>query len=86
LDHVEHVKATVPKDQLLIMNITEGDGWAPLCKFLGRPIPDVPFPKLNDSLVLGPVAEEGFLSSYREFFAEEEQAGLLEKYRRVFTD
>jgi hypothetical protein len=32
-------------DKLLYMRITEG--WEPLCKFLGRPIPDVPFPWLN---------------------------------------
>ena len=35
-----------PND-LLVMNICEGDGWEVLCPFLGRNIPDVPFPKLN---------------------------------------
>lgn len=25
-----------------------GDGWEPLCKFLGKDVPDVPFPRLND--------------------------------------
>jgi hypothetical protein len=24
-------------------------GWAPLCRFLEAPIPDEPFPRLNDS-------------------------------------
>lgn len=23
------------------------DGWAPLCAFLGKPVPDVPFPRAN---------------------------------------
>jgi hypothetical protein len=25
------------------------DGWEPLCNFLGKPVPDVEFPKVNDS-------------------------------------
>jgi len=25
-----------------------GEGWEPICKFLGKPIPKVPFPRLND--------------------------------------
>jgi hypothetical protein len=24
-------------------------GWEPLCKFLGKPVPDVPFPHMNDA-------------------------------------
>lgn len=34
-------------DDLLVLDLTRGDGWAPLCRFLGAPIPDVPFPYLN---------------------------------------
>ena len=30
---------------LLVMDITNGDGWERLCPFLGRPVPDVPFPR-----------------------------------------
>lgn len=26
-----------------------GEGWAPLCKMLDKPIPDKPFPSANDS-------------------------------------
>ena len=37
LDHNEHVKAVVPPDRLLVFNAK--DGWAPLCEFLGVPIP-----------------------------------------------
>lgn len=25
------------------------EGWEPLCKFLGKPIPDEPFPRVNDA-------------------------------------
>ena len=35
-----------PQD-LLVMNVTAGDGWEKLCPFLGKPIPDFPFPKAN---------------------------------------
>lgn len=26
-----------------------GTGWEPLCKFLGKPVPSVPFPHVNES-------------------------------------
>lgn len=34
-------------DDLLVMRITEGDGWDVLCPFLGHEVPDVPFPHSN---------------------------------------
>ena len=34
-----------PKDKLLVFNLSSG--WEPLCEFLGRPVPSVPFPHLN---------------------------------------
>jgi hypothetical protein len=34
---------------LLIMDITQGDGWEKLCKFLDKPIPDKPFPHKHKS-------------------------------------
>ena len=36
----------VPKDQLLVFDVREG--WEPLCTFLDLPIPDIPFPNVND--------------------------------------
>lgn len=35
-----------PQD-LLVLNVTAGEGWDKLCPFLGKPIPDMPFPKAN---------------------------------------
>jgi len=35
----------IPKDKLLIYNVREG--WEPLCKFLGVPIPSQSFPHRN---------------------------------------
>jgi len=40
-----------PKD-LLVMNVSAGDGWEKLCPFLGKPIPGVPFPKANVTQIL----------------------------------
>ena len=44
---VEEVKAMVPKEKLLIHNVK--DGWEPLCKHLGVPVPDKPYPRTNDT-------------------------------------
>lgn len=46
-DWLEHVKATVPKDRLLVHNAKQG--WKPICDFLGKPVPDCPYPRVNDS-------------------------------------
>lgn len=44
--HNEEVKRTVPADRLLVFQVKEG--WEPLCHFLGKPVPPIPFPHLND--------------------------------------
>ncbi|XP_020912244.1 uncharacterized protein LOC110249992 [Exaiptasia diaphana] len=43
--HNARVKATIPRDELLVYNVKQG--WKPLCEFLGVEVPDVPFPRLN---------------------------------------
>jgi hypothetical protein len=46
--HYEEVRRLVPKEKLLEYHIT--DGWEPLCKFLGDPVPyGVKFPNVNDN-------------------------------------
>lgn len=49
-EHIERVKATVPADQLLIFN--PKDGWKPLCDFLGVPVPDGPYPRVNEATAI----------------------------------
>jgi len=46
-DWKEDVVQHVPADRLLVFEVKQG--WAPLCKFLGVPEPDQPFPNLNDT-------------------------------------
>merc|ERR1712136_187174 len=48
--HNAHCIATVPKDKLLIYNISEG--WEPLCKFLGKEVPSTEFPHRNKGGVI----------------------------------
>ena len=39
------VRAALAPDRLLVFDVAEG--WAPLCRFLGVPVPDMPFPNRN---------------------------------------
>ena len=43
--HDAEVRATVPKDRLLVYEV--GSGWAPLCEWLGVPVPSTPYPSEN---------------------------------------
>lgn len=44
--HTKTVRQHVPAAKLLIFQVKEG--WQPLCAFLGVPVPNVPFPHVND--------------------------------------
>jgi hypothetical protein len=45
--HIELLKKTVHEDRLVFVSVK--DGWEePLCKALGKEIPSVPFPNIND--------------------------------------
>ncbi|KUJ19719.1 uncharacterized protein LY89DRAFT_458555 [Mollisia scopiformis] len=46
-EHYQNVKVWTPKEKLLVFGLQEG--WEPLCRFLDVPVPDVPFPRINDS-------------------------------------
>ncbi|MHC4237152.1 MAG: sulfotransferase [Planctomycetota bacterium] len=46
---VEHFKGR--EDKLLILDICGGgEGWEKLCPFVGKPIPDIPFPHQNRTI------------------------------------
>jgi hypothetical protein len=45
LAHNQAVKDECPPDKLLVFDSRQG--WAPLCEFLDRPVPDEPYPKTN---------------------------------------
>ncbi len=45
--HNEEVRNTLPADRLLVFEAA--DGWAPLCEFLGVPVPNEPYPRSNST-------------------------------------
>lgn len=45
--HIAEVKAEVPADRLLVYEARQG--WQPLCDFMGVPVPDEAFPRVNDT-------------------------------------
>lgn len=56
-EHNAAVRREVPAERLLAFEVAQG--WEPLCDFLDRPVPDKPFPRLNDAaafqeMVAGP--------------------------------
>ncbi|KAJ7606872.1 hypothetical protein FB45DRAFT_949369 [Roridomyces roridus] len=48
--HYAQVRSLAPKDRLLEYEL--GSGWEPLCKFLGKEVPNVPFPRTNEAVEL----------------------------------
>ncbi len=44
--HMAQLIASLPAEQLLVFEVKQG--WEPLCAFLGAPVPDKPFPHIND--------------------------------------
>ncbi|MGB1007641.1 MAG: sulfotransferase family protein, partial [Thalassobaculaceae bacterium] len=45
--HNAAVMAALPADRLLVYRVA--NGWPPLCRFLGLPVPDAPFPHVNST-------------------------------------
>lgn len=48
--HNEFIRKTVPKEKLLEFNAKQG--WEPLCEFLGVPVPEGPYPHVNEAAEL----------------------------------
>lgn len=53
--HMEYLKRVVPGDKLVFFNVKEG--WEPLYKALGKEVPDVPFPRINDGEAIDRLAK-----------------------------
>ncbi len=45
--HTQEVRDAIDPARLLVFDVREG--WEPLCRFLEVPVPDEPFPRLNDT-------------------------------------
>lgn len=46
-EHYASVRRITPKERLLEYKL--GSGLGPLCEFLGKPVPEVPFPQINET-------------------------------------
>ncbi len=46
--YIDSVIASFSSDRLLCFDVR--DGWEPLCKFLGKPVPDNEFPRTNSAV------------------------------------
>lgn len=64
-EHYELVRRVVPADNLLEWK--PQDGWEPLCKFLGKPVPSTPFPKANDKEVFAKKSATVVRSTFARF-------------------
>jgi hypothetical protein len=56
--HCEHVRSLVSEENLL--EHRPGDGWAPLCQFLGKPVPETPYPRVNEGDNAANIYKKGF--------------------------
>ena len=45
--HIKDVQSIIPEERLLIHEAK--DGWEPLCEFLGKPVPNQPYPRVNEA-------------------------------------
>lgn len=70
--HTEAVKEAIPTERLLVWSVTEG--WDPLCEFLEVPVPDVPFPHINDRREFLDRIIDGSLATLTEWRAGEASA------------
>ena len=52
------IRGLVPKERLLEWSAE--DGWEPLCKFLGKEVPNEPFPRINDAAGFAVRVEQWF--------------------------
>ncbi|KAF3036816.1 hypothetical protein E8E12_006173 [Didymella heteroderae] len=63
--HIAYLKRVVPEDQLFFFDVK--DGWGPLCKILDKEVPDVPFPRVNDSKATEELAQKMVLKGLKRW-------------------
>ena len=67
----ERVEREVPADRLLVW--APGDGWDPLCDFLGVEVPDEPLPNVNDAAAFKEGVIGGALSVLNQWWDERDR-------------
>ena len=54
--NIADVQAAFTQERLLTYHL--GEGWEPLCQFLGEPVPNIPFPRSNPREQFGSMMSE----------------------------
>ncbi|OAL02871.1 hypothetical protein IQ06DRAFT_367417 [Phaeosphaeriaceae sp. SRC1lsM3a] len=54
-EHVKYLERVVPKERLVWFDVREG--WEPLCTALGKEVPDMEFPRINDGKAIEEMAK-----------------------------
>ncbi len=67
--HNEEVQRNVPRERMLVWSVEEG--WEPLCEFLELPVPQAPFPHVNDRTEFLNRIIDGSLEVLQEWRARE---------------
>ncbi|KXT05501.1 hypothetical protein AC578_3699 [Pseudocercospora eumusae] len=47
--HYAEIRECLKDEPERLLEYELGSGWEPICEFLGKPVPDVPFPRINES-------------------------------------
>ena len=64
-DWEAEVRRTVPADRLVVCSAKEG--WAPLCRHLGLPVPASPYPRVNDTASIQRLVRRQHTSNLQSF-------------------
>ena len=67
--HNREVEEVVPSERLLVWDVKEG--WERLCEFLGVPVPQQPFPHVNDRTEFLNRVIDGSLQALRQWRSEQ---------------
>lgn len=65
--HSDFIRAVTPASNLLEFEV--GSGWEALCRFLGKPVPDKPFPRKNERSYLVNVNRLAYASGLLSWLA-----------------
>lgn len=91
-DHNTHVRSYFADkpDKLLIMDLSKGDGWDKLCKFIGvNDIPDEAFPRSNSTKSLRSIAQAHYVGLAKQiayYMQDNPLYSVLDEKRRTDPD
>lgn len=63
--YLNHYKTLGQFDKRRVLRYRVQEGWRPLCEFLMLPVPDRPFPKLNDAKDLQELSRQAWWTAVR---------------------